>query len=134
MKIRVLYGSTYHEISIDSTYTVLQLKEILSSYTNLPSDSQKLVLQLLTHKVTLNNAFPLSQYNLTLSTTLTLKQVNSGSQLGEISRWVNRLVVACQDANMDLFYEILKDYEKCKKESLEVEDLQNILNTPYNGK
>lgn len=132
MKIRVVYGTDEHEISIDPSITVLQLKEILVSFTSLPIDSQKLVLQLPTHKVTLNNGFSLSQYSMSVSTPITLKQVTV-NQVGELSHWVNRLVVACQEANIDEFFEVLKDYEKCKNESLEVEDLKNMLNTPYNG-
>ena len=128
----MLYGNAEHEISIDPSMSVEDLKQILVSYSNLPVASQKLVLQLPTHKVTLNNALSLGQYSMSTSTPITLKQVNSGTQVGELSRWVGRLVVACQESNLESFFEILKDYETCKKQSLEVEELRSLLNTPYN--
>ena len=133
MKIRVLYGSTEHEISIDASMTVLDLKQILVSYTGLPVASQKLVLQLPSHKVTLNNNLGLGQYSLSASTPLTLKQLPSSSQPVDFPIWVGRLVVSCQESDLNSFIQILKDYENSKSQSLQVEEIRNLLNTPYNG-
>ncbi|OMJ95896.1 hypothetical protein SteCoe_621 [Stentor coeruleus] len=134
MKIHVLFNNERIELSVDASLTVTKFKEILKTYTSLEVNMQKLILQLPTHKVTLNNSFTLSQYNISLTTPLTLKQINAGNNVGDMSRWVNRLVVTCQEGNLESFYEILKDFERCKKNSLEIDDLKTILNTPLNGK
>ena len=134
MKIVVIFNESRIEISVDPSIQILPLKQLLTSYTDLQPFQQKLSISLPTHKVTLNDSYPLSQYNISPTTLINLKQVTSGLQGFDLSRWVGRLIEACQEGNIELFYETLKDYEKCKKNSLEVDDLKTILNTPYNGK
>ena len=132
MNIRVLFEKNEFEVAIPASSTVFELKQLLFRYTNLNPDSQKLILRLPTHKVILNDSFPITSYNITIP--LCVNQIKTGPQVIELSRWVNRLISACQEANLDSFYEVLKDYERYKKEALEVEDLKNIINTPYNNK
>ena len=134
MKIIVVFNNNRIELSIDPSITVFSLKQVLSPYTSLDPSHLKLIIQFPTHKVTLNDSFPLSQYNISASTPIIVKEVSNNVELFDLSRWVSKLVQSCQEANLDQFYETLQDYEKYKRDSLGVDDLKTILNTPYNGK
>jgi hypothetical protein len=134
MQIIVLFNNTRIEVTIDPSQSVHSLKEQLFTSTSLEPFQQKLSIQLSTHKVTLNDQFSISQYSITPSTVIQLKPLKSETRDFDPSRWVAKLVEACQEANIESFYQTLKDYEKCKKNSLEVDDLKTIINTPFNGK
>lgn len=49
----------------------------------------------------------------------------------ELIQWADRLVIACEQGDLEGFYDILLDFERFKQSSIEVQDLKNLLNRKH---
>ncbi|OMJ92579.1 hypothetical protein SteCoe_4588 [Stentor coeruleus] len=141
MKIHIFYEEEFIEIELPSDSKISDLQEAIALKLSLAPSSQILTLRTATHKQDIIPSQTLLECNITQTSVIFLKKKLSNRPRiphrrtqSELSPWVSRLVISCQDGNLDDFYEILKDYEKYKQASLEVEDLKSLLNTAYNNK
>lgn len=141
MKVHIFYEEEFIELELSHNSKISDLQDAIVSKISLAPSSQMLTLRTATHKQDMNPSQTLLECNISQTSVIFLKKRQSirpriphRRTQSELSPWISRLVTTCQDGNLDTFYEILKDYERYKKASLEVEDLKSLLNTAYNGK
>lgn len=141
MKVHIFYEEEFIELELSHNSKISDLQDAIASKISLAPSSQMLTLRTATHKQDMNPSQTLLECNISQTSVIFLKKRQSirpriphRRTQSELSPWISRLVTTCQDGNLDTFYEILKDYERYKKASLEVEDLKSLLNTAYNGK
>lgn len=141
MKVHIFYEEESLEFDLPCESKIQDLQEVISAKLSIPPSKQVLTLRTATHKMDLKQSQTLTELNISQTSVIFLKQrhlnkprIPHRRTQSELSPWISKLVTASQDGDIDVFYDILQDYEKYKQASLEVEDLKSLLNTAYNGK
>jgi hypothetical protein len=141
MKLNIFFGDKSFTVEVSPSQSVKDLQDLISSETSIPSSEQRLTLRTAHDKTFLSPLCPLSSFELLPTSVVFLKHLPSRRPIvphrrtySELFPWISRLVLACESGSLDCFYECLEDYERYKQASLEVADLERLLNTPLNGK
>ena len=140
MKVSVIYQDTTLSLDTSPSQTIAFLKDSISAHLHLPPSSQKLFLILPTHSLKLHDSHQISDYQSLPTCPIHLKSTPKKKLSpykfaeGELPQWITKLVEACQTSDLDGFYQILENFERHKQGSVEVEDLEKLLNTACEGK
>ena len=141
MRVNIFYQDQSYEFTLPENSPISSLQSELASKIHLPASLQKLTLHTPTTKILLNPSDTLSSIPSIQVSPVFVKAIQTKRPIiphkrthSELSPWITRLVMSCQEGDLDSFYQILQDYERYKKASLEVEDLKSLLNTPLNYK